>query len=210
MTKKIAKFISFEGGEGSGKSSLLSALKPLFTEKKIKAHFTFEPGGSELGKELREVLLKKRDYFSPKAEALIYAAARAQHVEEVIAPLLEAGTHVLTDRYVDASLAYQGVARQLGLKTIRDLNEWAIGGLYPDRTYFFDIDPVIGLSRAKGRHELDRIECEKLDFHARIREAYQHLAKSDSEGRFVIIDAAQTQEQVFAQVSKDLMLYLNQ
>lgn len=203
----LAKLISFEGGEGSGKSTLLSRLK---SEKKLetfKIHYSFEPGGSDLGQEIRQTLIKPRAFVSPRAEALLYAAARAQHVDEVLRPLLKQGTHVFLDRYVDASLAYQGVARGLGLKRIRDLNEWAMDGLYPTKTYYLDLDPEVGLKRAKGRQGLDRIEQESLSFHAKIREAYQYLAQSFPE-RFITIDASKNADEVFSHVLSDLLGYL--
>ncbi len=204
----FGKFISVEGGEGSGKSTLLSRLKRLFEEKKLPVVFSFEPGGTELGKEIRESLIKNRSFFSSRAEALLYAAARAQHMEELIVPSLESGKHVIVDRFVDASLAYQGVARKLGLKRIRDLNEWAMGGIYPNRTYLLDIDPQLGLSRAKARQNLDRIEREALTFHQEIRKAYLHLAKIHPK-RYVLIDASQKPDEVFGLVQKDLLGYLS-
>ena len=204
----FGKFISVEGGEGSGKSTLLSRLKKLFEEKKLPVVFSFEPGGTELGKEIRESLIKNRSFFSSRAEALLYAAARAQHMEELIVPSLESGKHVVVDRFVDASLAYQGVARKLGLKRIRDLNEWAMGGIYPNRTYLLDIDPQLGLSRAKARQNLDRIEREALTFHQEIRKAYLHLAKIHPK-RYVLIDASQKPDEVFGLVQKDLLGYLS-
>ncbi len=203
-----AKFISVEGGEGSGKSTLLSRLKKLFEDKKVPVVFSFEPGGTELGKEIRESLIKNRNFFSARAEALLYAAARAQHMDELIIPSLQSGKHVIVDRFVDASLAYQGVARKLGLKRVRDLNEWATNGLYPDRTYVLDLDPQIGLSRAKSRQALDRIEREALSFHQQIRNAYLSLSKMHPE-RYVLIDASQKPDEVFGLVQKDLLGYLS-
>lgn len=203
-----AKFISVEGGEGSGKSTLLSRLKKLFEDKKVPVVFSFEPGGTELGKEIRESLIKNRNFFSARAEALLYAAARAQHIDELIIPSLQGGKHVIVDRFVDASLAYQGVARKLGLKRVRDLNEWATNGLYPDRTYLLDLDPQIGLSRAKSRQALDRIEREALSFHQQIRSAYLSLSKMHPE-RYVLIDASQKPDEVFGLVQKDLLGYLS-
>jgi dTMP kinase len=203
-----AKFISVEGGEGSGKSTLLSCLKKLFEDKKLPVVFSFEPGGTELGKEIRESLIKNRNFFSPRAEALLYAAARAQHMDELIIPSLQSGKHVIVDRFVDASLAYQGVARKLGLKRVRDLNEWATNGFYPNRTYLLDLDPQIGLSRAKSRQALDRIEREALSFHQQIRNAYLSLSKMHPE-RYVLIDASQKPDEVFGLVQKDLLGYLS-
>lgn len=203
-----AKFISVEGGEGSGKSTLLSRLKKLFEDKKVPVIFSFEPGGTELGKEIRESLIKNRNFFSARAEALLYAAARAQHMDELIIPSLQSGKHVIVDRFVDASLAYQGVARKLGLKRVRDLNEWATNGVYPDRTYLLDLDPQIGLSRAKSRQALDRIEREALSFHQQIRNAYLSLSKMHPE-RYVLIDASQKPDEVFGLVQKDLLGYLS-
>lgn len=208
VSKKLSgKLISFEGGEGSGKSSLLSRLKDAKKLSAFKIIYSFEPGGTELGKEIRQSLIKPRAFVSPRAEALLYAGARAQHVDEVIVPALENSTHVFLDRYVDASLAYQGVARELGLKRIRDINEWAMNGTYPDRTYYLDVAPEIGLKRARGRQSLDRIEQESMSFHTKIREAYQHLAKADP-SRFVIIDASKTPDEVFSHVLTDLLGWL--
>lgn len=204
---RAGKLISFEGGEGSGKSTLLSRLKTETKLSPFKILYSLEPGGTELGQEIRETLIKPRSFVSPRAEALLYAAARAQHVDEVIAPALENATHVFLDRYVDASLAYQGVARGLGLKRIRDLNEWAMDGCFPQKTYYLDIDPEIGIKRAKGRHTLDRIEQESMNFHARIREAYQHLAQSDPD-RYVVIDASKSADEVFNHVLTSLLGYL--
>lgn len=206
-TSSLGKLISFEGGEGSGKSTLLSRLKTEEKLKKFKILYSFEPGGSELGQEIRQSLIKPRAFVSPRAEALLYSAARAQHVDEVIKPTLNAQTHAFLDRYVDASLAYQGVARGLGLKRIRELNEWAMDGYYPDRTYYFDLDPTLGLKRAKGRHNLDRIESEHISFHSKIREAYQHLAKGDPT-RFVLVDASKSAEEVFSFILSDLLGWL--
>lgn len=201
------KLVSFEGGEGSGKSTLLSRFKTEEKLKKFKILFSFEPGGTELGQEIRQSLIKPRAFVSPRAEALLYSAARAQHVDEVIRPALLSQSHVFLDRYVDASLAYQGVARGLGLKRIRELNEWAMDGYYPCRTYYFDLDPALGLRRAKGRQNLDRIESEHISFHSKIREAYQHLAKADPT-RFVVLDASKSAEEVFSFILSDLLGWL--
>lgn len=207
LSSDRGKFVSFEGGEGSGKSSLLSRIRKTLELKKIPVVFSHEPGGTEVGEEIRTVLLKSRKFFSARCEALLYSAGRAQHLEELIIPSLKEGKNVIVDRFVDASLAYQGVARDLGLKRIRDLNEWATQGIYPDRTYFLDVDPAVGFARAKGRNALDRIEQEGLEFHAKIRSAYQHLAQS-APGRYVVVDAAKTADEVFSFVERDLLGWL--
>ena len=202
------KFVTFEGGEGSGKSSLLARLKTDLDEKGIPFVYSAEPGGSIIGEEIRQILLAHRDgKFSAKCEALLYAAGRAQHVEELIGPALAGGKNVLLDRYLDASLAYQGVGRGLGVDQIRQVNEWATGGLTPNRTYFFDVDPQVGLARAKGRNALDRFEKENIEFHQKIRATYRELAQADP-NRYLIVDASASANEVFRIVREDLLGWL--
>ncbi|HLF70299.1 MAG TPA: dTMP kinase [Actinomycetota bacterium] len=179
-------FLVFEGGEGSGKSTQIQRLRTFLEESGHKVVVTREPGGSSVGEELRRLVLQHRDQpISPKTEALIYAADRAQHVEEVIRPALEAGAAVISDRYVDSSIAYQGLARGLGLEQIESLNHWGTGGLLPDLVFLLDLDPAVGLRRSG---ETDRIESEGVEFHVGVRDAYLQLADRYAD-RFRVLDA---------------------
>lgn len=165
---------------------------------------TWEPGGTPLGQRVREILLDPQSGpMDSRCEALLYTAARAEHVAKVIRPALERGTTVLCDRYWDASRAYQGAGRGLGTKAIDRLNEWATGDLFPDRVYLFDIDPEAGIGRAKARQALDRLEQEPLSFHDKIRSAYLHIAK-ENPASYRIIDSRRTIEEIQAELVADL------
>ena len=155
---------------------------------------TREPGGTAIGDRIRDLLLdKEASEMDARAEALLYAADRAQHVTEVIKPALEAGKVVVSDRFVDSSLAYQGIARGLGLEEIYRISQWGTGGILPDLVFFLKIDPEEGLARVPG--EPDRLEREAADFHKRVSDAYATLAKRFSD-RFVIVDASMPPEEV--------------
>ncbi len=200
-------FIVFEGGEGTGKTTQIHALKQwLSTELHREVLVTFEPGGTELGRKIREFLL---DPAIPKmdvrCEALLFAATRAEHVTKIIAPAVEEGKIVLCDRYWDASRAYQGAGRQLGFQAIDRLNMWATRSYFPDRVYLFDLDPRVGLDRASTRQsgKLDRLESETLAFHERVRASYLYLAHSDPH-RYRIIEANQKIETIFEFLKKDV------
>lgn len=179
-------FLVFEGGEGSGKTTQIERLRAFLEESGHKVVVTREPGGSSLGEELRRLVLEHREHpISPKTEALIYAADRAQHVEEVIRPALDSGATVISDRYVDSSVAYQGLARGLGLEQIEGLNHWGTGGLVPDLVFLLDVEPEVGLSRSG---ETDRIEAEGMQFHIGVRDAYRLLADRYAD-RYRVLDA---------------------
>ena len=180
---KRGLFVTFEGGEGTGKTTQIKALSQ-WIEKTLglKVLVTWEPGGSPLGEKLRSILLSPdTGQISYRAEALLYAAARAEHVDKVIRPALEAGTLVLCDRYWDASKAYQGHGRGLGFSAIDHINHWATEQLFPDRVFVFDIDAKKGLERARVRNQgaMDRLEQEKIQFHEDIRKAYLFIASQD-------------------------------
>lgn len=179
-------FISFEGGDGSGKTTQIELLSSLLSEQGIPVLVTREPGGTKLGLQLRALVMHGPEDVDPRTEALLYAADRAYHVANVIRPALEGGTVVLEDRYIDSSVAYQGAARALGLDEVRDLSVWATNGLEPDLTILFDIDPHVGLERVGGN--LDRLERSGDDFHQRVRESYLKLAHESPE-RITAIDA---------------------
>lgn len=188
-------FIVFEGGEGTGKSTQIHAIKDHLVAQGHTVLVTFEPGGTALGEAIRALLLTPNQVpMHARTEALLFAAARAQHVEQVVRPALASGHIVLCDRYWDASRAYQGVGRGLGTAVIDTLNCWATGALFPEHIFLFDIDPKEGLRRAQERNiankqqPLDRLEQEKLEFHQKIREAYLFFARSQPE-LYEVIDA---------------------
>ena len=178
-------FITFEGLDGSGKSTQAGLLRSRLEADGLEVISTREPGGTELGEKIRELVLHGGD-VTPWAEALLYAAARAQHVEIVIRPALERGASVICDRYLDSSVAYQGVGRELGLDRVLDLNLAAIGGLLPDRTFLLALEVAEIGSRLDREH--DRLERESEDFHARAAAGYRELAAKFPE-RIVVLDA---------------------
>ncbi len=180
-------FITFEGGEGSGKTSLINAVSSWLDSINIKNIKTREPGGSFIAEKIREILLSDENLnMSAKTEALLFAASRTQHLEEVIIPALNNRFVVLCDRYLDSSLAYQGYARGLGLDAIIKINHYALEKL-PDYTVYIDIDPVLGLKRAGSRGVLNRLDKEKLEFHQKVRQGYLMLAKMYNK-RYIVID----------------------
>ena len=195
-------FISFEGGDGVGKTTQIRILADLLTAADVDHILTREPGGTELGVEIRRLLLHG-GHVAPRAEALLYAADRAHHIATRVRPALERGAVVLADRYLDSSVAYQGAARSLGAEEVRSLSLWATGGLLPDRTILLDADPALADRRASGRGGRDRLERESDAFRAALRE--QFLALADAEpGRIVVVDAAQPIEAVTAAVRRAL------
>jgi dTMP kinase len=188
--------ITVEGLDGAGKTTLVAGLSAALAERGRRVLVLREPGGVEVSERIRELLKDPELSIDPRAEALLYAAARAQLVAEELRPLLEAGNWVLLDRFVDSSLAYQGAGRGLGVEEIRAINTFATGGLKPDRTLLLRIDPERGLSRIADRPP-DRLEKEDVAFFAAIAAAYDALAASEPD-RIVIIDAAQSPESVLA------------
>ncbi|OKL53662.1 dTMP kinase [Bowdeniella nasicola] len=191
-------FITFEGGDGAGKSTQIARLAAHLREAGHEVETTFEPGEGELGKELRRLIQHSGD-IDARTEALLYAADRAEHVARVVRPALERGAIVLCDRYLDSSVAYQGAGRDLGTEEIRDLSIWATHGLMPDLTLLFDIDPELAATRRTG--EPDRLEREPLAFHTQVRENFVAAAHAYPE-RFVIIDAARTPDEISADVQR--------
>ena len=190
-------FITFEGGDGAGKSTQIRRLAELLREDGHDVLVTFEPGEGELGAELRR-LMQHSGHIDARTEALLFAADRAEHVARIVRPALERGAIVLSDRYLDSSVAYQGAARELGTQEIRDLSLWATDGLLPDLTILFDLDPRIGAARRTG--EPDRLEREPLVFHTRVRDNFLAAAAAEPE-RFVVIDAAREPEAIAADVA---------
>lgn len=199
---KRGLFISIEGPDGSGKSTQIAYLKQFFDEKGIPCIFTREPGGTAIGEKLREIILDRENReMCAMTEALLYAASRAQHVEELIKPALNAGQIVVCDRFVDSSIAYQGFGRNLG-DSVRIINEQAVGDFLPDVTFLMKLAPEIGKSRIAGDIQ-DRLEQEKMDFHRRVYEGYQQLAEIYPQ-RFVQIDAGRGKEDI----RKEILFYV--
>ncbi|PWH07012.1 dTMP kinase [Brachybacterium endophyticum] len=194
-------FISFEGGEAAGKTTQIGLLREhLLTEREVSEDLvltTREPGGTELGTSIRGLLLHGGD-VTPRAEALMYAADRAHHIETVVRPHLARGGLVLADRYLDSSIAYQGVGRDLKQDQIAALNLWATDGLLPHRTILLDLPPD-ALSDRREAHSLDRLEREGREFHDAVRTEFLDLAQAEPE-RFVIVDASRTPQEVHQDV----------
>jgi dTMP kinase len=191
-------FISFEGIDGVGKSTQIDLLEKHLGELGRKTLRTLEPGGTELGVEIRHLLLHRKGEVAPRAEALLYAADRAHHVATKVRPALEAGTDVLIDRYLDSSVAYQGAGRDLDATEVRNLSLFAVQGLLPDLTILLDLDAQASLARrAKTGQEPDRLEREKVEFFEAVRQGYLSLAAAEPK-RFFVVDANQTIEQMAA------------
>jgi dTMP kinase len=189
-------FVTFEGLDGSGKSTQAELLRERLEADGVEVVATREPGGTELGERIRDLVLHG-GHVTPWAEALLYAASRAQHVEDVIRPALERGASVVCDRYVDSSVAYQGVARGLGLERVLGLNLDAVGGLLPDRTFLLDLPPGEVHARLAGEH--DRLEREDAGFYARAAEGYRALATRFPE-RIVVLDGTRPAEEIAEEV----------
>lgn len=189
-------FIVFEGGEGAGKSSLIKAIDSKFREElpNVSVVLTREPGGSRIGTAVRDIILHSSPPVSPRAEALLFAAERAQHVEDVIAPALAQEQIVLCDRFVDSSIVYQGVARGLGSSEVESLSTFAAPSLNPDMVILLDIDPEVGIRRKEEQKELNNMELESLEFHKQVREEFLNLA-ANRENMFVL-DASRSQQEV--------------
>ena len=188
-------FITFEGIEGSGKSSLIAQLKKYFKSSKLEAFFSKEPGGTDLGKEIRKILLNPKYSFDPTSELLLLLADRAEHVQKIIRPNLQKNKLFFCDRYLDSTLAYQGSGRNLDKKIIKEMFK-VLDFPIPDLTILLDVPVQIGLSRARKRNKLDRFEKEDLNFHENVRRSYLDLAKNDS-ARIVLFDSSISEEELF-------------
>lgn len=183
-------FITFEGPDGSGKTTQINLLKEYLVHQGYEVLVTREPGGTPISEAIREIILDT-EYreMNPVTEMLLYAASRAQHVNQLIRPALEQGIIVLCDRFVDSSIAYQGVGRGLGIDTVEEINRVALQGVTPDMTFFFDIDPKEGLKRGQARSRgADRLELETLEFHRKVYQGFCELC-SRNPNRFKRISA---------------------
>jgi dTMP kinase len=193
-------FITLEGGDGSGKTTQAERLGVWLACEGRTILRTREPGGTEVGVEVREIVLHHRGDIAPRAEALLYAADRAHHVATVVRPALERGDVVIQDRYIDSSVAYQGAGRVLDPEAVRRLSEWATEGLRPDLTILLDLDADAARGRLdEARTRYDRLEAEASEFHDRVRSAYLGLAASEPE-RFLVVDAALPVEEIAAAI----------
>jgi dTMP kinase len=191
--------IAFEGGEGTGKSTQVAALAAALRADGFRVRCTFEPGGTPAGQQIRQIVLGSSHALDARAEALLFAADRANHVATVIGPALRAGEVVLTDRFLDSSLAYQGAGRSLSVDEVRDLSRWAIGTLTPDLTIVLDLPVAEGLRRAGKRGSTDRLESETLHFHERVRQAFLAYAAAEPD-RYAVVDATGSRTSVAAAV----------
>ncbi|OUZ09241.1 dTMP kinase [Aeromicrobium sp. PE09-221] len=200
-------FVAFEGGEGSGKSTQARLLAEWLTQHERGVEVTREPGGTAVGQQLRRILLDPdTGELSPRTEALVYIADKAEHVDHVVLPALAEGKVVVTDRYVDSTLAYQGAGRALRAAELEPIARWATSGLRPHLTIVLDIDPVVGLARAGSP---DRIESEPLEFHQRVRQHFLELASTDPT-HYVVIPADQDPGAVHIVVQRAIAPWLSQ
>lgn len=193
-----ARFIVFEGGEGAGKSTQSAALADYLQARGHEVLCTREPGGTPAAEAIRAVLLDPSNAgLDDRAEALLFAAARGDHAARVIRPALERGEIVISDRYLDSSVAYQGVARGLGAERVAELSLWATGGLVPDLTIVLDVDPALGLARVVGP---DRLESEPLEWHARVRQGFLDIAAAAPD-RYLVLDGSRPAEDLAVEIA---------
>jgi len=191
-------FIVFEGGEGAGKSTQSRALADYLEARGHRVRRTREPGGTPAAEAIRAVLLDPANTgLDDRAEALLFAAARGDHAARVIRPALAAGDIVISDRYLDSSVAYQGVARDLGAERVADLSLWATGGLVPDLTIVLDVDPAVGLARVVGP---DRLESEPVEWHRRVRQAFLDIAAAAPD-RYLVLDGTRPVEDLAVEIA---------
>lgn len=202
MKKKF--FISFEGPDGSGKTTIIKLLSEYLQDNNYDVVLTREPGGSNIAEKIRDIVLDPENTkLSYQTEALLYAASRAQHFHDIIKPALQDKKIVLCDRFLDSSLVYQGIGRKLGVKEVLDINKFAIEDTLPDYTFFFDVDPLVGLERIhqNGSREVNRLDLEDDAFHQRVYDGYHDIVSKDKK-RFVVIDANNDIDQVLQDTIK--------
>lgn len=205
----MGQFITFEGPEGSGKTTVIHKVYEKLN-KEYNVIITREPGGIKISEAIRKSLLDSDDDMDERTEALLFAAARRQHLVEKIIPQLEDGGIVLCDRFVDSSLSYQGYAREIGVKEVQAINEFAIENLYPDLTLYFDVPAEIGLNRIKdNQRNANRLDKEKIEFHHKVTDGYKKLI-SEYPDRIKVIDATQSLEKVIEDAYFAIVNHLNQ
>lgn len=189
-------FITMEGTDGAGKTTQIRLLEEYLIHKGYKVVCTREPGGTPISEKIREIIIDKNNTeMTDMTEALLYAASRAQHVDEVILPTLKEGGIVISDRFVDSSVVYQGFARSIGERLIKNINKYAVGDLEPDITFFLKLKPEDGLARKRNQAELDRLEAEKFSFHQRVYDGYVRLSKR-CKSRIQVVDALKPVEEI--------------
>lgn len=194
-------FITFEGPDGCGKTSIINLIKEYYKDNK-KIIFTREPGGTEISEKIRELILSNdNENMSPRTEALLYSASRAQHIDELVRPNLEKGNVVISDRFVLSSLAYQGGGRELGVENVKKINDFAIDGVNPDLIIFFYVDPLTTLKRKSLSENADRLELSGDDFHSRVYDTYMELLDELKDEKVLRkVDATKSMEEVFENV----------
>ncbi|QMS85228.1 dTMP kinase [Candidatus Xianfuyuplasma coldseepsis] len=204
------KFITFEGPEGSGKTSVIKAVRDFLVSEGYDIVTTREPGGTKIAEDIRDIILSKENTeMNAHTEALLYAASRSQHFTEVVVPALEKGQIVICDRFIDSSLAYQGYARNLGIDEVFEINRFGIGNKLPDVTIFIDVPPKVGLKRVfdnTGR-KVDRLDLESVEFHEKVYQGYLLLADKFKD-RFVVVDGTNDVETVVEDTIQILKTYL--
>lgn len=208
---KRGVFITVEGPEGAGKTTVLARVGEQLEKEGYSIVLTREPGGIPIAEQIRQVILNPdHTEMDSRTEALLYAAARRQHLMEKVVPALNKGCIVLCDRFVDSSLAYQGYARGLGIEEVREINRFAIQDTMPELTLFFMIDPEIGLKRIENHksREINRLDLEKLNFHQKVYEGYQLLIKNEPD-RIKVIDANQSFEEVYQETLQQIRTYID-
>ena len=202
-------FITFEGVDGSGKTTVSKAVYDKLKKDNIDCIYTREPGGIEIAEKIRDLILDPQNtMMDPKTEALLYAASRRQHLVENVIPALNKGKLVICDRFVDSSLAYQGFGRNLGFNDIKKINEFAIEGLYPKATIFLDLNEEEGLKRISNRVFKDRLDQESLEFHNQVALGYKFVKDAFKE-RMVVIDASQSLEEVINEAYNKILNIIN-
>lgn len=203
-------FITIEGNDGSGKSTVIASLKEQLAKLNVEVIYTREPGGSYVAEKIREVILDNDNIaMDDRTEALLYAASRRQHLKETVFPALELGKLVVCDRFIDSSLAYQGVARGLGIDNIYEMNQFATEGFMPDLTIYLLVDPQVGIDRKSNQKELDRLEHEKLEFHTKVYKGYLELAER-FKNRVVIIDANCSVDEECSRVNEVVLNFIKE
>ena len=196
-------FISFEGGEGSGKSTAINLIKDRLTEKGLKVIVTREPGGVSVSEQIRKVILDINNQMSKETEALLYAASRTEHLHAKVIPYVNEGYIVISDRYLDSSIAYQGFARGIGIDRVLEVNMFAREYM-PKRTYFFDVTPEVGLARIQGRDKIDRLDLETIDFHQKVYDGYLKVCEMYPE-RVMRVDGMQSVEEIVNTITEDIL-----
>lgn len=199
------KAISFEGGEGAGKSTAIKSLAEFLKDCGLDVVVTREPGGSDIAEQIRNVIVDvKNTAMTPETECMLYAASRAQLIDEIISPLLLTNKTIIFDRFVDSSYVYQGYVRGLGIEKVKEINDFATKGWLPDKTIIFDIEPEMGFKRiAQNNRSVNRIDLEGLSFHKKVREGYKECAKLFPE-RISVIDASGSKEEIVETIKEIL------